>query len=116
MAEPRWSKTDDDTQTILDLVADVDHPSVDFEWQVFKDAVTEVAKGNHGRVTQNALRPLVRGKVAPKRIAAFYNRACSINLLVATDDWVISDDKAGRNAGRPTRVYTAPEYAKEAAR
>lgn len=36
--------------------------------------------------------------------AAFHNRALAEHLIENTDDFSVSTDKKGRNAGRPTRV------------
>lgn len=104
MSAPQWSPVDDATADLLTLVADTDHPSVDLEWGIFTEALVTASLFD-GIVRPNDLRPLLRGKVAPKRIGAFVNKALSEGLLVATDDWQISDDSEGRNAGRPARVY-----------
>ena len=109
--QPTWTAVPTDTQAVLDLVADTDHPSVDLEWEVFKKAVQEVAAEHEGLVSQNAVRPKIRGRVAPKRIGAFYNRACSRGILQPTGDWELSRDREGRNAGRPSKVYALGDAA-----
>jgi hypothetical protein len=101
---PAWSPTDNSTADILALVADVDHPSVDREWDDYRAAVASVADTD-GRVDPNALREAVRGKVAPRRIGALTNRALSLGLLVWRGEWCVSSDREGRNAGRPCRQY-----------
>jgi hypothetical protein len=106
MSAPQWSPVDDDTADLLTLVADEGHVSADFEWDLFIDAVHAVSTWRADRVIQpNDLRPLVRDRVAPRRIGAFTNRAVKSGLIVPTGDWQVSDDTEGRNAGRPMRVY-----------
>lgn len=101
---PVWSPVDDDVADLLTLVADLDHPSVDHEWRTFTNAVTRVAHAHDGQVDQNHVRPLIRGHIAPKRIGSFWRRACLDGLLVV-DGYSISDDREGKNAGRPMRCY-----------
>lgn len=115
MTTPTWSPIDDETTSLLTLVASEGHPSADYEWLHFQLAVRQIARANHGHVSQNALRPLIRGQVAPRRIGAFYHRACAQGLLVATGQWEVSDDAIGRNKGRPARLYLAPEFAEQVA-
>lgn len=43
--------------------------------------------------------------IYPRRLSAFWNRAASKAGFLDFDSWEISDDHAGRNAGRPARVY-----------
>lgn len=105
MSAPQWSPVDDYTADILTLVADAGHVSADHEWRTFTDALVRVAHSHAGQVDQNHVRPLIRGKVAPKRIGGFYRRACLEGLIEATPDWSISEDVEGRNAGRPMRCY-----------
>lgn len=99
---PNWSAVDDDTADLLALVADVDHPSVDHEWQFYAEALA-VAADELGVISPNHLRELVRGNVAPRRIGAFARRAVSLGLVEYTGRWVVSDDTEGRNSGKPVR-------------
>lgn len=101
---PAWSPVDEDTADLLSLVADEGHVSADYEWDLFVKVVTGVAGFYGGRVDQNHVRPLIRGNVAPKRIGAFYRRACLEGWLRA-DGYSTSDDHEGRNSGRPMRCY-----------
>lgn len=103
-AQPQWSAVDDATADLLALVADEGHPSVDYEWDEFVNALRYVADAD-GICRPNALRPLLRGVVAPKRIGAFVNRALAAGLIEPTGEWQTSNDAEGRNAGRPARVY-----------
>jgi hypothetical protein len=101
---PAWSPVDDDTADLLTLVADVDHPSVDREWDAYLTALEAIADDT-GRVDPNAFREAVRGKVAPRRVGALTNRALKLGVLVWRGEWVTSSDREGRNAGRPVRCY-----------
>lgn len=105
MTAPTWSPVDDDTVDLLSLVADINHPSTDFEWAAFVGVLSATASLHHGRLDQNDYREQLRGVVAPRRIGAFHNKAVAEGLIEATGDWSISTDHAGRNAGRPARVY-----------
>lgn len=104
MMRPEWSRTDDETADLLTLVADTNHVSADYEWDIFVAALETVAIGPGGVIYPNEIRPLIRGKVAPRRIGAFTHRAISQGLVEYTGEWQISDDREGRNAGRPARV------------
>jgi hypothetical protein len=98
-----WAPIEDETADLLSLVADEGHPSVDLEWDEFVTALRFAADAT-GVVSPNRLRPLIRGVVAPRRIGAFTNRALKQGLIAYTGEWEISDDREGRNAGRPCRV------------
>lgn len=102
-AQPHWSANDDETNNLLTLVADVDHPSVDFEWLLYKRALSFSATADDGVIDPNTLRSLVRGKVAPRRIGAFTSKALAEGLVEYTGRWVTSTDTAGRNSGKPCR-------------
>lgn len=43
--------------------------------------------------------------IAPRRLSAFWNRAASKAGFLDFDSWEVNDDHAGKNAGRPQRVY-----------
>lgn len=101
-AAPHWSPVDDETSSLLSLVADLDHPSVDHEWHAYLDALRQVA-GPDGVVDPNRLRPLLRGVVAPRRIGALTNKALHSDVIEYTGEWVESDDTEGRNGGKPCR-------------
>lgn len=101
---PHWSPVDDSTADLLSLVADDGHPSADFEWDEYLRCLHHAAD-TAGRIDPNRLRPLLRGVVAPRRIGAFTNRAKAEGLIADTGEWVVSDDAAGRNGGKPCRVY-----------
>lgn len=104
MSGPTWSPVDEQTGSLLDLIADDEHPSVDYEWDIFRQAILQAADPI-GVVRQNSVRPLIAGKIAPRRVGPMYRRACREGLIYATDQWEQSDDKSGKNAGRPVRIY-----------
>lgn len=95
---------DTETGSLLDLIAEDEHPSVDYEWEAYLAAL-KAATDTTGLIRPNRLRPLVRGKVAARRIGAFTHRALSQRLIEPTGDWEVSDDTEGRNGGKPARVY-----------
>ncbi len=104
-AQPTW--TDSGQGDLLELVA-MGSPATgtaDAEWQEFVTALRYVAEPREGLISPNALRPLVRGVVSPKRIGAFTSRAVAQGLIEPTGEWETSDDTEGRNAGRPCRIY-----------
>ena len=103
-AQPAWESVDDYTADLLSLVADEGHPSADFEWDEFVRCLRFAASRGAGTISPNVLRPLVRGKVAPRRIGAFTHRALSQGLVAYTGDYELSDDTEGRNGGKPARV------------
>ena len=105
-AVPEWEPADAYTHDLLELVA-MGTPATgdgDAEWSLFVDVLTDVARNWGGELDQNVVRPLIRGHVAPKRIGAFWSRAVARDL-VAVDGWSTSDDRVGRNSGRPMRKY-----------
>jgi len=102
---PRWSAVDDPTADLISLVADPGHPSPDFEWRAFLGVLAATASLHGGRLDQNDYREQLRGVVAPRRIGAFVHRAKAADLIAETDEWSVSNDVQGRNAGRPMRVY-----------
>ncbi|MBU2693846.1 hypothetical protein [Pimelobacter sp. 30-1] len=102
---PRWSSVDGDGADLLSLVADPAHPSTEFEWRAFVGVLAATASLHGGRLDQNDYREQLRGVVAPRRIGAFVHRAKAADLIAETDEWSVSTDTQGRNAGRPMRVY-----------
>lgn len=105
MTAPTWSPIDDTTADLLSLVANDPHPSADFEWRAFVGVLAATASLHNGRLDQNDYREQLRGVVAPRRIGAFVNKAKAERLIAETDEWSVSTDTTGRNAGRPMRIY-----------
>jgi hypothetical protein len=104
MTAPQWSPVDDDTADLLHLVRDEGHFSADHEWTEFVTALRFTAAPRDGLVDPNAVRELLRGVVAPRRIGAFYQAAIKADLIRPTGEWVVSTDTAGRNSGKPCRT------------
>ena len=73
------------------------------DWHVFTRAIRSAMKDN-GEVSQNDIRPLIRGRIDPKRIGQLYRRARSEGLLVEVRREP-SADVAGRNSHHWQPVY-----------
>ncbi len=99
-----FAPVDDYTADLLSLVADERHPSTDYEWQLFKECLVTASRFD-GMVRPNDMRPMLAGRVAPRRIGSFYRKACLEGLIRATDEWQTSNDAHGRNVGKPARIY-----------
>lgn len=98
---PTWS--DSGQGDLLELVAQGSATgAADTEWLIFRAALSDAAVD--GVVYPNTLRPLVRGRVAPRRISAFTSRALALGLVSYTGEWEVSNDVEGRNSGKPQRV------------
>ena len=104
MSALRFEATDDDTASLLDLLADDGTVSADHEWHLFLDALATAADAD-GVIRPNRLRPLVRGRVKPSRIGAFMHRAVCADVIRPTGEWQVSDDTTSRNSGKPSRCY-----------
>lgn len=88
---------------------DVDaDPSADADWARFV-AVLRAAEAEYGRVHPNEVRELLRGQVQAQRISRFYGMAKRQGLLVGPVQIDTSNDRAGRNSGKPIRVYRFQE-------
>lgn len=105
--KPQFSPVDEETADLLDLIAnDQFSVSTDRDYDVFVDALKAAARQSPaGTVRQNVVRKLIDGRIFHKRVGPFYRRASLAGLIRATGDFEISDDKAGRNSGKPCRVY-----------
>lgn len=102
--QPTWESVDNYTADLLSLVATEQTPPVDREWQHYVDSLATVASRHAGLIPPNELRVLVRGNMAPKRIGALTHRALKSGIVRRTGDWQVSDDREGKNAGRPAPV------------
>jgi hypothetical protein len=99
--------------------AEVQHPQLcncaEFgEWSIFARALRSVVRSD-GTVHVNDVRPLVRGRIAPKHVGSLYRRAKSLGLLVDVDRWEPSTDHEGANVDKPARVYDAGPTLRSAA-
>lgn len=102
---PTWSRVAEPTGDLLDLIAEQNPatPTEIDEWDHFKAVLAEVGRAT-GLIDQNVVRPLLRGEIKPQRIGAFYHRAAKAGLIRA-EGWTTSDDREGKNGGRPCRSY-----------
>lgn len=102
---PTWSPVDGSTGDLLDLLAMAPAiPSEADEWEHFQKVLAKVAAENDGVIDQNRTRPLLRGEIAPRRVGPFFHRA-SARGLIRAEGWTTSDDRDGKNSGRPCRSY-----------
>jgi hypothetical protein len=90
------------TAAILDLIAG--DPLHERDREAVVDAI-RVSVGSDGLTHANRWRPHVPAWVYPRVVGATVHALASRGCLVPTGDWVVSDDVAGRNSGKPMRVY-----------
>ena len=74
------------------------------EWAIFRHALVSAACED-GTIHQRDVRPLIRGKVAPKSIGTYYRRAKAEGLIADTGEREPSTDVLGKNADKLSRVY-----------
>lgn len=116
----KYAPVEDDTADLLAELAEdritqavvlTDESTTDPEWDLFVDALHQVALAGRDRISPNAMRPLIHGdgKVPSQRIGPFYTRACREGLiqLLPPAEWDVSDDTNGGNAGKYARTYKA---------
>lgn len=104
--QPTWSAVDNDTASLLDLLAEQNPalPVTADEWEYFITVLEADAIVWGGFIDQNRTRPMLRGRVKPNRIGAYFHRAAREGLIRA-DGWTESNDTEGGNRGKPCRVY-----------
>lgn len=73
------------------------------DWHTFVTALKQAVRDD-GTVHACDVRPLVRGRIAPKHIASCYRSARQSGLLVEAGH-ERSNDERGRNAGRMEPYY-----------
>lgn len=93
---------DPKTAAILDLIAG--DPLHDRDREAIVDAIRK-SVGPDGLTSANAWRPFVPAWVYPRVVGATVHALSRLGYLVPTGAWVVSDDVAGRNSGKPMRVY-----------
>jgi hypothetical protein len=93
---------DPDTAAILDLIAGDPIHARDREAVV--DAIRASVRPD-GTVSGNDWRSRVPAWVYPRVVGATVHALTARGVLVPTGEWRISDDTAGRNGGKPVRVY-----------
>jgi hypothetical protein len=97
-----------DTEATVSLVAS-DWRAED-DWRRFRFACAEAALNTEQTVDPNDVRRLLTNEygltIEPRRYSAFWHRAAGKRdgFLVA-DGWVVNEDHAGKNAGKPLRRY-----------
>ncbi|MFD4250402.1 hypothetical protein ACFWQL_11750 [Amycolatopsis thermoflava] len=67
-------------------------------------AILAAAAADGGRVDPNQVRKRIPATVYPRVIGAVYQALARAGVL-QSEGWTISDDRRGRNSGRPARVY-----------
>lgn len=72
------------------------------EWAIFLAALRTATRD--GEIHQGNVRPLIRGRVAPKLIGSFYRKAKAQDLIEQVRKEQ-SDDTAGRNTHHDSPVY-----------
>lgn len=96
-----------DTKATVDLVAH-DWRS-DEDWERFEDACRRQAWWNGNRIDPNMVRQYLTNEhgltIEPRRYSAFWSRAAGKNGFLVADGWVINDDVAGGNRGKPLKRY-----------
>lgn len=63
----------------------------------------------HGTVDVNRVRPRIPSWVYSRVRSAAYSALRNKKILVPTGEWVENKDKAGRNVGKPQKVYRLTE-------
>ena len=96
------SAVDDNTAALLRLIDGDPVHARDREAVV--DAI-RVAVRPDGTVCGNDWRGLIPAWVYPRVIGATVSALARQGVLRPTGDWVVSDDVAGRNRGKPAKIY-----------
>lgn len=99
---PLFSSVDDDTASILELVAGDRIHERDRERVV--EAILTAAREHDGNVDPNVVRSQITGNPYPRVIGAVYAALRRAKVLEPIG-WTTSTDTAGHNAGKPVRVY-----------
>jgi hypothetical protein len=104
---PLWGPMDPETAATVDVV-DADWRR-DRDRERIDDAIRRVAMANAGLVDPNRVRKLLSGpnglEVNPRALSARYAGLTKTGVLrVIPGEYVISDDTAGGNAGKPLRL------------
>ncbi len=74
------------------------------EWSIFRAALRKAVRDD-GSIHQCDVRPIIRGRIAPKHIGQLWRRARSEGLVRDTRLREQSNDIAGRIADKLDRVY-----------
>jgi hypothetical protein len=93
---------DEHTADVLALVAG--DPLHHRDREAVIDAILRVGRANGGRVDADRVREQLPRWVYPRVIGPVY-RALACAGVLELDGWKVSEDRKGRNSGRPQRVY-----------
>lgn len=106
MIAPPSAPVDDRTAALLRHVSGQEQHRLARERIVA--AIATVADENGGRVDPNAVRALLsdeRGLTVPPRVVGSVYYALSEAGALHAEEWTVSNDRRGRNIGKPARVY-----------
>jgi hypothetical protein len=102
---PQWEPVDDATGSLLDLLAEDWRPFAEDDRDLIANAIRDAAIAHPFRmVSPNLVRAALDGRVKPQRVGPVYRALCLMGYLVPCG-WETSDDRHGRNTGRPARLY-----------
>lgn len=101
---PTWSPVEEDVADLLSVLANDGTAQREQQYAAFVGILRHVAKWNGGVVSPNETRVHTRVEVAPQRVGPFFRRA-QLEGLLEVDGWDISDDRAGKNSGKPCRKF-----------
>jgi hypothetical protein len=108
-ASPAWSPTDEATGSLLDLIAADWRPFAEADRNTVAGAIRDDARFHGGEVSQNRVREAlaalpVFSQPKPQRVGPVYRALCLSGYLEFSG-WEVSEDRHGRNSGRPVRKY-----------
>ena len=109
MSAPTWAPVDDDTASLLDLIAEDWRPFAEADRNTIATAIREDAEAHGGEVHPNRVRAALAGlpvieQPKPTRVGPTYRALC-LSGVIAENGWDISNDTHGKNAGKPCRIY-----------
>lgn len=93
---------DEDTRSLLELI-DGD-PLHDRDRAAVIAAIMAAAAADGGRVDPNQVRKLIPDNVFHKIVGPTY-MALARKGVLEVDGWTVSEDRRGRNSGKPARCY-----------
>jgi len=99
---PLWQTTDDETAAILRLVSG--DPIHERDRAAVVAAIVAAAQEDDGYVDPNLVRSRLSGRVYPRVTGATYYALRRAGVLEPAG-WTVSTDTAGRNTGKPCRMY-----------
>lgn len=106
---PQWSPLGEQTANLLDLIAADWRPFADADRNTIAGAIRDDARFHDGEVSANRVRDALaalplHSQPKPQRVGPVYRALCLFGDLEVTG-WEISEDRHGKNAGRPARTY-----------